>query len=185
MLLLLLGLALVGAQSPVTVGNGQYCSNYYGGNSNCEWFNDYYNSEQEYDAPQVCAPGGYCCVWAYGTGCSLVEVDSFAGNGRRRLLQREYTSLWDCAAGCVTAASCTSIPNAYFTGPASPVTSATACPFQCNTGYVKSGSSCTPSSSCQVGQFSSGGLCCKTCQAGQYTTGCSATSAGACTNCTN
>jgi len=179
MLLLLLGLALVGAQSPVTMGNGQYCSNYYGGSTDCEWDNDYYNVNQWEDSAQICAPGGYCCIWAYNQGCTLVEI--IAG-------RRDHTtdsSWWDCAAGCVTAASCTSIPNAYFTGPASPVTSATACPFQCNAGYVKSGSSCTPSSSCQVGQFSSGGLCCKTCQAGQYTTGCSATSAGTCTNCTN
>ena len=196
--MLLLGLALVGAQSPVTVGNGQYCSNYYGGSTDCDWTNDYYNPDQEGDSSEVCAPGGYCCIWAYGTGCSFVQANVHSGGGRRRLLQSEYSSYWNCAAGCVTAASCTAIPNAYFTGPASPVTTATACPFQCNAGYAKSGSACVltgtttkaattsttaaPATTplvCPAGKYLSSGQC-GNCSAGTYTSG---TGFSVCANC--
>ena len=75
------------------------------------------------------------------------------------------------AAGSTTCGACTLLPiNATYSGVG---TSATACPFTCNSGYYQSGASCVP---CAAGTFSLAGACVP-CAMGTY-------SSLASTNCT-
>ena len=196
--LLFIILGYASAQSPLTVLNGQWCTNYFNAENPCDWSNDPYDPNQAGDYKDVCAPGGQCCPWALNEGCTFEGTYGFNGGGRR-LLQQETGSSWDCESGCVSVASCTPIPNAVFTGPSGPpvVTgsaingdlawtySPTGCPFVCNSGYLVSGYSCV--ATCSSGQYSSGGAClaCRTCPKGQFISGCSGASAGTCSNCTN
>jgi hypothetical protein len=108
-----------------------------------------------------------------------------------------------CYDGCVTVSPCTPIPNAYFTGTASPSTSATGCPWACNAGFTKSGSACIASVSCSAGQYATSAtatacigcpagtyssgvgpiMACTQCGAGTYSTGVGVTSSSQCLGC--
>jgi hypothetical protein len=94
----------------------------------------------------------------------------------------EYCVL-DSYLGCEEIASCTPIANAAFTGPGTEVGNANSCLFECNTGFVKSGSACV----CPAGQYYADGKCnaCRTCSMGEWLQNCAGSDAGQCVACNN
>ena len=197
-------LGYASGQQPLTPGVGQYCSYYADG------FTSYHGGFLQYNALNgrinalVCACGymGVCanqgtpaCPWEEGENCGVSDpctycdddCDACAASVTQNIVCYPSCGFPNveeghvfCMAGCVTVSPCTPIPNAYFTGTASPSTSATGCPWACNNGYVKSGSSCIANTpSCTAGQYLPSGTAtaCIGCPAGTYSSGVGAISA--------
>lgn len=118
-------------QIPVS---GEYCSNWYSGSS-FEYKLYYDDSCQNCDEVCTSCFGGEHqeCPWNCYDGC-LGEYYSFVYD------YEIYDAV--CKAGCVSSANCTAIANAYFTGSGTAIGNPNSCPFECNAGYTKSGSSC-------------------------------------------
>lgn len=126
--------------TPVTPGNGKYCINYKTASSNLVFYGG--DGTLQTDKQLFCNQISLC-LWDYNYGCSFVQ-------GGLNPYDADY-SIWNCAAGCVLAASCTPIPYATFTGPANPITSPSGCPFQCNPnkGLINTGTACV----CNTGYY--------------------------------
>jgi len=185
------------SQIPLTPGTGQYCSYYADGFTSDLGGILYLGSVHTYITDcskdghnQVCAGQSQAiCPWSAGIYCDNMYVPyDYCGDNCHSCSNTE--GIYYCSAGCVTVSPCTPISNAVFTGAAVPMTSATGCPFTCNTGYTKSGSSCiqqptTPT--CTVNQYYNGNACvaCPVCPNGYYRSNCTDTNAGQCDPCTN
>jgi hypothetical protein len=150
-----------------------------------------------------CLPGACAnqadpaCPWALGPSCGVTYPCVYCYDNCG-ICGDSSTTLF-CNPGCVTVSPCTPIPNAYFTAPANPSISATGCPWACNTGYTKSGSSCIPlavqtttvvpttTAACPTSTYNNGTACvpCPTCYNGYYRLGCNAGSEGVCVSCKN
>ncbi len=114
-----------------TPGIGEYCSNYYSGDSAIAIL------ESTATTSSCLACFGQtlqACAWNCGAYCGGTYSSYLAWKSKNIFI---YT----CSAGCVSTASCTSKPNAFFTGIGT-VGDSNSCPFACNSGYVKSGASC-------------------------------------------
>jgi hypothetical protein len=183
-------LRMVSGQQPLTPGVGQYCSHYITGfTSNLGGKLDvhaYTPNGWSYDCvTHQCSHATVCdcsymtvcanqanpaCPWAVGASCGIEIPCSGCAN---YALCSDYKGTSFCNPGCVTVSPRTQLPsNAYFTGSANPSTSASGCPWACNTGYTKSGSTCIPSP-------------CITCNNGYFSSGCAEGSSGTCVACTN
>ena len=158
MLWLLLGLAGVCAQNPITIQQGMYCTQWVTGFTKTGWLsypplntygvvlnaNLYYECYDNADGEdQVCAGESRAiCPWARGPGCYSTVVE---GRNLQDLKCVSDTHYSTCVAGCITAATCTNAPQfASYTGTDS------SCPWVCSSGFYQSGSSCTSSASLVV-----------------------------------
>jgi hypothetical protein len=121
------------------------------------------------------------CPWNCHNGCEgiLTYEDWFTSSEIY-----DYT----CNAGCVVKSACTPIANAQFTGSGITVGDSTSCPFTCNAGYTKTGSSCILNIvTCPEGQYNLNSACtpCRTCTNGYWLSGCAGSNAGDCLPCEN
>ena len=127
-------------------------------------------------------------VPTYTRSCPWRCYGSYCGSGYGGKMDflypppNQFVNSLYCRAGCVRIKPCEAISNGYFTGIG---TTSTNCPFKCNTGYLNMGYSCV--SSCSEGWYQVDMQCvkCEICGIGSYRRGCSGSSAGDCTSCTN
>lgn len=163
------------AVAPLALAPGEYCTDFFAGLSTVRYWP---YSSSEWLCASCVTGSSKLCPWSCNNGCYGTEYG----------YDQEYDAIYyavSCDSGCVTKASCTAKPNSYFTGSGTITGDATSCPFGCNAGYTKSGSSCV--SACTSTQYWLNGVCtaCATCSQGYYLSGCGVTSPGVCTSCTN
>ena len=122
------------------------------------------------------------CPWSSGPNCGVFTACTPVSSDQS-YYGYSYEGWTFCNTGCAAVAPCTQIPNATFSGAASPTTSPTGCPFSCNNGYYLSGASscaaCTglPNKAVWTGPGTTATNCPWTCGAGYYL------KAGVCTAC--
>lgn len=176
--------------SPVPLGAGQYCSDYYGGQ---RLSLSSQSSFDPWDETIVCSTfvsptavqTGYC-IWAWKKGCNDVGA---VPDPRYPDDPSKLYYLWDCVAGCKTASPCTNaVPNSYYTGPGAngnPLS----CPIACIPGYMLINGACVlvgNCANCTAGTYSSSGATsCDVCSAGKYTTAAQSTACDDCLSCAN
>ena len=148
----------------VTVGVGQYCSQYqqaYTFNINLNYPDDL----SGIGAELACANPVYqFCPWSYENGNNGCNVIVYSPT-------QDYDT-WSCAAGCVTASPCTNgVINGAYTGPGL-VGNPTSCPFVCNPGYVWQNGVCVllaNCTGCAAGTYSyTNSSACTACAVGMY-----------------
>jgi hypothetical protein len=199
-------LGFAAGQAPLTPAVGQYCSQYYTGFTStlggkldvhtAMWTYDCATSSCSKAVTCDCAYMGVCqgqatpaCPWAVGSNCGVESPCNYCSSENCATCDG-IEGFTFCNPGCGAVASCTAIPNAYFTGPANPSTSRTGCPYACNNGYILSGANCVPgptTAACPASTYNNGTACapCPTCYNGYYRAGCTGSSPGTCESCTN
>jgi len=152
--------AITDAAVPVSVGVGQYCSNYIPGTF--------------ISGDQLVCGNPYYCPWITSGGCWTV------------LSSRGATLGFTCDAGCYTASPCTGVANGILTTAGNNY-DPNSCQIQCNPGYKLQNRACVLIGNCDLcpnGTYSPvGSTRCTTCSNGTFANSPGSTACSTCVSC--
>lgn len=162
--------------APITLGVGQYCSNYFSAYDENTRINlgaltyTYNGIAVWIDFADDSSRSNICyndvgslglCPWSRGTYCKLSSPYAWCWPWDAYCCEDGcWRTMSECTMGCASVAPCVIPANSLATSAASPVTNASGCSYTCNSGYVAQGGLCVAASpSCSVGFYPSGGTC--------------------------